>query len=607
MAEFGQKATQLSDPQGSGTAPVAAVHEQANTISLMPMLGAVGDIFARGLASSGKDAAEARKNAVVGEYIKNEQVYSDALTTGQWNSAQVSTASRANYSKFLASNPEYIQELGQARGAVYGGTEVGEAQKKEDAAFALREKDKASAAGAGFTFYSGMSTEAENKTLDAYRKGVQVQEQLKMDMQASAEARAVRGETRAEGSYQMTTEDHVAKKNAADGVVAIASANFDAIAGMGADLQIQMSKGMPYEQALVLHKSNMSRVNVALLSVSAKNPELAAPWIKQFGDMDATIQAMLDPKAKTADEAALLKSRYDALITTQKLAAIQTNPQILNAVVASELFKGEPLVGLANSPVVSEFIMANVGSNPKLKSEKQVVGTVDDKAAFKATKEALKRLPSMSGSEQLKATGEAVNLVNGILKQTTTIAGDISPAALTQASSFYSSSEFGKFASEGKIDKVTASNVQRVFTTKYDPAVKTAIMKVLDTQQDNNTTIGENVRITMQGNNVVFENTSLPKQATPFDYRGKTGSNVAQQENLAQLNKAADGLNQLIRMHAHLEGTTDYAKYWENNKHILMPGVFMAGVQEGTKKNGYTFKGGDARNPNNWVKADGGE
>jgi hypothetical protein len=82
-------------------------------------------------------------------------------------------------------------------------------------------------------------------------------------------------------------------------------------------------------------------------------------------------------------------------------------------------------------------------------------------------------------------------------------------------------------------------------------------------------------------------------------------ADIRHADRLKQLQLAEDGLNNILRMNAHMDGTTDYTKYWEDNKSKLLPGVFGEGLKVGTIKNGYQYNGGDARDPRNYTKVGG--
>lgn len=602
MADFGVNATQLSDAQGQGTNPLAPVQEKVSMLGIAPAFGEVVNIFAKGLKDNAKEAAEARKNAIVGEYINNEKVYGDALTSGQWGSSQVSIASRANFTKMIASHPEYVEELTKARNSVYGGTEVGEAQKKVEAEQKIKEADIQNASNMGYTFYPGMSDDAKNKTIDAYKSARRLEYQFEQDTKRAAETRAQNSEARSAGSYQMSVDDHVAKENAVAGAREIAAKNFDTVSATADDLFAQVAKGMAPEQALAIHGANINRIKAGLIAIAGKNPDMAAPWVKLFDEIDANVKERLDPKTKSADELKLLQDKYNILITKSKLAAVEGNPRILKAVVASNLFQGEGMVTLANAPVVKEWLLAGSGVDPTLPPPPQMVGK-DDAELFNITKTSLNRLQSgkIPVDQKEKATIEAVNVVNTLLKQTTTADGAMNPRALKEASKFFASPEFGKLSFEGKVDKQTAANAQHVFQVQYEPAVRQAIMSKLDSEVYDDEPLSRSVAIKTVGGNVVFERKSAGAVEGGFLARGMRGNDIT--AGRAALKDAEAGLNQLIRLHAHLEGTTDYAKYWETNKHQLMPSIYPdpAKLKPGQVVDGHKYIGGNYRDRSNWI------
>ena len=616
MADFSVNATQLSAPQGQGSEPVAAAIERPTDTGVLPLFKEIGSIFVKGLEQNQKDEAAARKNAIIGEYINNEKVYTDALTTGQWGASQVATASRANFTKMLSSYPQYGEDLLKARNQVYVGTEQGEAEKQIEQDRKIREKDISDASSMGYTFYSGMSEQAQQANIDAYKTARRVDLQTEKDMKAAVEARAVRADTRAAGQYDMTVEDHVAKNNAVKGLTEVASQNFDAMAATANDLKTKMASGMSYEQALLIQDGNSSRINAALLSISGRNPELAAPWVSLFKSMDTNIRERLDPKNASAEKTAALEDQWKQLIITQKLAAVNSNPAILKAVVGTNLFPGEGMVTVSNIPAVKEWLLAASGVDPALPPPPQAVGTQSDAQIFKSTKDALNKLQTgkMDPARKEAATQEAVSLINTALRQTASVDGSLNAGALKNASTFFSSPEFGKMAVEGKIDKQTAANAQQVFQVQYEPAVRSAIIQKLDAPVEYRSNrgdgveqkkLGDTVELKVVGNNVVFEQKNPVRGTKVLGVEFSNPDMQKQYQNKKPLDDAAAGLNQLIRLHAHLEGTTDYAAYWEKNKAQLMPNFFPDPKKYpvGAVVNGKKYLGGNYRNPDNWEDA----
>lgn len=613
MADFGINSTQLSDPQGRGTNPVAPVQEHVVNTSMLPILGEIGDIFAKGLKQGIKDQAEARKKAVLDAYAAEATTINSGLVSGQLNPSRASAMGRATFNKYLAGNTEYAQELTNLRSSLYGGTEVGEAQKKLDAEKKQQEADIGAASNLGYVFYPGMGDEAKNSQIEAYKATRRVEVQFQSDTARAAEQRAQNSEQRAAGTYRMSVDDYVAKENAVKGITEIADRNFDTLTTSFKDLQTQIANGMPYDQAIMIHNGNISRIKAGLLTIAGKNPEMASSWTKLFDDMDTNIKQQLDPKTKSADELKALQDKFSILVTQGKLAAVERNPEMLKAVVASNLFQGEPMVTLSNAPVVRDWLLAASGADPKLPPPRQMVGTESDAALFQNAKTAINRLQSgkVPADQQAHAALEATNVVNTLLQQTSTIDGSIDPRALKQASAFYSSTEFGKLALEGRIDKQTAANAQHVFQVQYDPVVKEAITNKLqkplsDVEQEGYKgakSLMDVLTVKTVGGNVVFDVKPAKSDGRSFPFSSDIIQQQKRVDRAQDFNQAATGLNQLIRMHAHLEGTTDYAKYWEANKHMLMPDIFPdpAKLKPGQVVDGYKYIGGNYRDRSNWI------
>lgn len=571
MADF---TVNLTGPQGAGATPVAPVQEQVIPDGDNKLLSGIVDIFAKGLVADNKSKALERKNAVVGEYVKNEGVYSDALVTGQWGASQVGSASRANFNKMIASYPEYATELMEARKAVYDGTETGEAQKKVDAEIAFRQKEKERASAAGYTFFSGMSPATEEKTIAASQATVRINAEFDAVVKRNAEQRAQAGEGRAVQNHTLQIQDYQDKQNAVKGLLEIADRNFDSLNGMANDLLNDPSKS--FEERLALYDRNVQRIKTGMVAISAKNPEMAAPWQRLIDDMQGTFTKLADPKNKTESELAALKTQFETQQYKAKLL-ITADPSARAAVAVTSLFPNNPaLMTLATDPVV-KGILAQYGMGPLAgQNAPAVVGTPNEKGALKMIKNALNLMQSgKANGDPAKNSEEAVNTVNEVLKQTGQMDTGLPASTLKELGSFYSSPEFGKLSAEGKIDMPTMQNAKRVFQVAYEPAVRDAVTERL-------TSIGTASRLDFQvsgGQVVISSRAPSDKRSVGQMIGGAFNIEKGLQGNtsnadVAAIKEAAGGLNTLVKIGAHMSGTTDYAKYWEDNKHFLLPTVF---------------------------------
>lgn len=600
MADF---TTTLAAPQGAGANPVAPVQEHQVPFQPNPLLEAATNIFAKGLVQQRQQDALDRKNAVVGEYVKAQNVYTEALTSGQWTAAQVATASRANHSKFAAAYPEYITEFSEARKSLIDGGELGEVQRKVQETQKRRTDDIDRASQAGWTFYDGISPTTEDSFVAAHKAQVRLDKETEDRLKANAEDRAQQTAQQSKETHQITLQNYVDKQNAEKGVLDVADKNFDALRNMSRDFLADPK--MPYEKKVALFADRADKMRIGLQAIARSNPELAAPWSKIIDDMQSTFTKLADPKAKSENEAAVLHNELNALMDKQKLMIV-SKPEYRKAVAVSQLFgNNSTLINLTNSNIVTGML-ADLSLGPDGGSTNpNIVGTPNEKDALVTLKGALSSLQkgSANGDPKKNAT-EAVNAVNGIMKQTATVGGGSIPATtLKGLSAFYSSPEFGKLSEQGQLDRNTMQNANKVFQINYVPAVTQAVEgRLLQTIDYAPARGGAPFR---QGGQRIIDNVDIKFNGSGITFVEKPGAQqtISSYSTTQAIQDAEKGLNEVIRIGAHMEGTTNYAKYWDENKHLLMPRVFpdpnkLKVGQIIKAKNGKSYKyiGGDYNN-----------
>lgn len=598
MADFSVNATQLSGPQGAGTAPIAPVQGQAVTVDWMGPLSKVGDIFAKGLKNNAKAEADAMRNAVISSYVREQQVLNDGAASGQIRADVVATKSRALYGKYAAGSPQYIEDLFKAKNALSGGSELG-AVEDEVKAEADRLKARESAARANGAIIAPWMNEQTRE-----------QQMIKAESTAAALAafeykRKVRSAELTENAEDRTVQDRAEKKDAMELIHSVADANMTSTAGVIRNIRDNIRNGTmtPEEGQLELEQS-FSAINLTLLQAGKTNPELVSHYKPLFDGMREIGRQALDPKSDSKK----LEDEINRIKNVNKLAALQ-DPRIAKLVASNELLGGNAVTLLGSMAPITEFLQKATTSD-SLSGEfvPQIVGNPEvEKDVLGFLNKALPKLNTGHYKDVPKAEREATLAVNNVLKQVGDMMNDPSskrdPAKFVELAKFFASPVYGEFAKSGRLNPEAATAAKYTWQSMYVPSVRTSISTKLDEYlygQANSKAapkmVSEAVGINFSGSNVTF----VPKSGVKLD----PVEAASQRDQIATLKSSEAALNQLIKIGAHLEGSTDYKGYWEANKHIFAPQLFSKykDLEIGYKDEatGKVYTGGDARDPKSW-------
>lgn len=90
------------------------------------------------------------------------------------------------------------------------------------------------------------------------------------------------------------------------------------------------------------------------------------------------------------------------------------------------------------------------------------------------------------------------------------------------------------------------------------------------------------------------------------DFNNQTAMQMRAIQSVREINSKMAGINTAVKMGAHMEGRTDYKKYFEENASLFLP-TFFPNKQfiEEQAKAGYKYLGGNRYNPRNWTKSEG--
>ena len=608
MAEFGIQATQLSAPQGAGASPVAPVTAGILDNGAGGALGGILNIFAKGLENKQKEEAAALKQGVVSSYVKGQQKINEAVRSGQMTPSEAKMRSRAHFGEFAAGYSEYIGDIEGAAKALRGNTELGDVEDEVKADMDLHKAAKTAAQSAGFTFIPGMTKSQEQSQIDAHQASVRADADMSRLLRNNAEKRA-------QGTFDQGVADREAKEMSVKLINTIADTNFTASYDYAQSLAQSVKAGtISAEDAGLEWNRKMGTINAQIQSAAGMNPELAAPYRTLFADLQGLGDKLLDPKMQAEN----LDNEIKMITNKAKLVLLQ-KPNIATIVAASALMGQNATIALQSAAPVVEAITSifkDTVDSPAPKA--QIVGNPEiEKEVFKFTTESLKSYNRGDFKSKPEAAVEMKNVVDNILQQVTdvTTRRGADPKTLTEAAKFLASPEFGEYASKNRIDaeaQVGAIKTMRILYNKeVQGAISREIQKAVTTQDrfGAESAIDAANRTRAAGSAqgaaapVKTATTQFDPKKLKISFKGagvhfelENPSHdvaIARMERgvINALKQAQVAINQQIHMGAHLEGSVDYAKFWEANKHTLASGFFSPPERkEGEQPVGGSYK-----------------
>lgn len=617
MAEFGIKATELSAPQGAGSAPVSPVREDTSA-GMETLVNAV-NIFGKGLGIKQKEDAEAMNNSIVSGYAKKLENINEGLRTGQISASEASSRSRAVTGEYTAGYAHLYKEFKGIRETMIAGSDLGKAEDRVTDERTLRNTLKNDAQKAGFEFIPFMTEAQENTQIAAFQAETRMSQEM-------AEMYKRNEEKRAQGRFDADVAAREGKEMGLRLINDVATKNFDATYDVLESLRTNVAGGkVPFEQAQAQWAQKIGRIEAQIQAAAGVNTELAGPYRSLFSQLGTLGKDMLDPsKANDA-----LKSQIDMLTNQAKLTLLQ-KPKIATIVAASQLLGANSQLALRASPIVTEAISSILVDGPDAPSVKQqVIGNPEiEKDTLKLVTEGIKKLNSGSYQDNDKARGEIKNSVDNLLQQF----GDMvtkrgtDPKMLQSAVDFFSTPEFGVYAKSAAFDVEALDAAKKTFQIGYQQSVVDVVdrtIKQVVTVQDR---FGSESAIdaanrTRAAGKAMGGPTPFKEEQRGFDttkiqpvFNGtgisfklsnpsSTPTEVAMERRVANdLKQASAAITKLIHIGAHMEGTTDYNKFWEANKHIMLPSFFSAyeGLEIGQEVNGMRYIGGNPAAPTSW-------
>lgn len=608
MADFSEQSANLSAPSGAGDQPVAAVHEQLPASGVPSAIESVGSLLANGVTAYAQQQLLQQKNAILGQVSQKEAALNQAVAQGSMSIQEAHARSMANYNQALAAYPQLASEINNVNSAFKATTGTGDRdtaiQDAQDAEKQRKTQLTQQAQAQGYIMPSNPSDAQFNAITDASQAHIAAQKQQE-DFYKKQEY------LRSQGTWNQAQQDREQKDTSMSIINNIAGSNFNAFSSEIDGLRDDVKSGnKTAEQAQLELNQRFGQISATLQSAAAKNPELAAPYRSLFENMNQLGTKMLDPKANS-DE--LDREKKDLITRTQLLQL--ADPTVRSAVATSQMFNNNVMLQLPNAVAVQKALAIS-GQTPTSNGQSTqftppIVGDPNVEApALQGLKSGIDQLRKGQVKDANAANIEGSNSVNQLLSQTGNYLNNgASPEKLKGLADFFASPQYGYMVKNGQIDPQAAQAAKKTFQIMYEPAMVDAIGKKLDVnlpdysadQSGGNkaTNMKNIVDVQFTGSGVVF---TADKDLTPAQSQQAQGI-------ISGLKSAQTGLNTLVHIGAHMEGTTDYQKYWEANKGYYLPQIYPdpAKLKPGDVKNGRKYIGGNYNNPSNWIAQDGGQ
>lgn len=579
MADF---SVNVAGPQG-GSQPIAPVRQQ-NTDMGLGLFTQVGSV----LAKAGSEYASNQKalktqeliNSNVSEFAQAQLRIADAVEGGDLNSQEGRMRMRANYTRAIADNPGLVGDLAKVHKDIISTSGLGKvvAEGTEQEQMNLAAEKEASLAG---WIPAHLSPDERQEATQAHLQFKRAQEDLK------AEAARVNLTTSKINQQSATVGLASAKVGLQSAKIGLMqkerSERSRAALGSVADTYNYKFSQSLDEIRLRVDRNEITREEAVLLA-DQQYATIQQVTTRIGGDADAEYLGNITApmrmryentkKFLTGEMSKEVLENQNFITTAQQKAVILGDPDNAKIVATSELFKNADitLMPAVNSAVTK---MLGINANPNTKPADILPDTEEDKKTTKVYLDMLKsNLGASNGGSLLNkelALPEIDANISNVLKGIDAYSlSATNPSEYNQVVDFLASPEFGKYSSlKGGLPADSATSAKQVLQANYENQV---IPLLKDAWENSKTgpvgmksygrtevvtggtlNTSEAIKPTFTGSGVSF-------QVAPGITDSRTRAKAA------DLNKqVAPVLNRLIRMSAHLEGTQDYKRVYNDN------------------------------------------
>lgn len=584
MADFN---VDLAQPRGEGAGYVAAPSQR---IGVAPVQNNSLGVLVEGAASlfkayqQGKAAdKEKEKAGIIAGFAQEQTALNDAMAQGSISKHEAAARARTNVSKYVGMFPAYSKEFSSVNKDLFEHTDLGEAKDETQLWKDQRKTILADMQKAGVVISPSMSPQTQENLMSAFQETRRVEAETEKRIKRNAEARAQSNEERAAIQF----ED---KENAAKGLVALGAAHLTTSQSFVSDLTRRVSGGadpLAAKQELVQYFSN---IEGAVNAVAAKNPELGNSWKQMFSEVRKMGEEGIDGKLN----AEALDNQLKTIKNKAQLMAL-ADPTMQGLYATSALLHGQiPATFYETNQAARDTLARVAGGKPSA----PILGDAGtEKASNDLVTKNVRELKNGTHKQPEQAKEQLGRITTKLMQEMDGLSSD--PTAnykkLANVSDLLASPEWAYMVENGVVSKEHNEKAKQAFQMIYTKDVSKGVVDKLKSQFTFTNApakpLTDIVDIKWSGSGVTFD--KKPQYLTAFERQD-------QAQYVRELNSSSIALNKLIHIGAHMEGHTDYAKYWETNKHLMLPGLY---VPKGTKSGAYEYVGpGFATEEASWKK-----
>lgn len=560
-----------SAPFVNPTGPVGG-----STGSILPVFSS---IFA-GAAKFAKDSADDEVPAVITDLGSQMGKLNDAVTQGTITPAEATSRMRAASNSALASSPQHAEGINKVLNAFGKHTEVGEALEDEkdllDTNRAIRKE-----AMEGGWINDEMTTEQQDVATEAMIDHKKAQASLKEERATAAEAREAASAGRA-------AADWTSKWNSRNDLNVLVDTSYTKFQGQTSSLIARMQRGDDPTQLIQLLDQQMATVQKQSAALAKGDAGYASTALAPF---ETTYKATMDFLTGQTDKKATENALATALARS-KMQLIANSPGLRQVVATSQLLGNSlSLVPRVEEEVIK--IIKRASPNP-MDEDQGSARTAND--IWKLNVKGV----ATGGISEDSVKEEASSYINKQLKgvQAYSLAVE-DPKQYNQVYDLIASPEMATAVQKGMVDGEASLSAKQVLAREWeseavrslDADMKKRIsgaaifgggaLQVGGTQDITDVVVptfrGSGVTFVPSGSALIAGSRVLSKDKPAREQAAIEARSRRLDQFISGLQTGAPSklLNKMIKAGAHLEGHTDYEKYWEANKQLLLPTFFM--------------------------------